>query len=94
MSFDIRPLLPILAAMRPRFSSICFVSCLAFVLLTGASLASAAELKPTIEFNGLPDRPEKIQFPPLTYEPPNQADYRVQLKSGPVAYIEIGRAHV
>ncbi len=56
-----------------------------------ASLASAAELKPTIEFNGLPDRPEKIQFPPLTYEPPNQADYRVQLKSGPVAYIAADR---
>ena len=77
--------------MRPCFSSIGFVSCLAFVLVTGASLASAAELKPTIEFNGLPDRPEKIQFPPLTYEPPNQADYRVQLKSGPVAYIAADR---
>jgi len=35
----------------------------------------------------IPDRPEKLQFPPLTYEPPDPAEYRVQLKSGPVAYV-------
>lgn len=35
----------------------------------------------------IPDRPEKLQFPPLNYEPPNQADYRVVLKAGPVAYV-------
>ena len=35
----------------------------------------------------IPDRPEKLQFPPLQYDPPNPADYRVQLKSGPVAYL-------
>jgi zinc protease len=35
----------------------------------------------------IPDRPEKLTFPPLTYEPPNPADYRVQLKAGPVAYL-------
>jgi zinc protease len=35
----------------------------------------------------IPDRPEKLSFPPLNYEPPNAADYRVQLKSGPVAYV-------
>ena len=32
-------------------------------------------------------RPEKISFRALNYEPPNAADYRVQLKSGPVAYV-------
>ncbi len=37
--------------------------------------------------SGIPDRPEKLQFPPLTYEPPKAADYRVALKSGPVAYV-------
>ena len=35
----------------------------------------------------IPDRPEKLKFPKLNYEPPNPADYRVQLKSGPVAYL-------
>jgi len=40
---------------------------------------------------GIPDRPEKLKFPALTYEPPNAADLRVQLKSGPVAYIAPNR---
>src|SRR5262245_18438897 len=35
----------------------------------------------------IPDRPEKLSFPSLVYEPPRPADYRVQLKSGPVAYV-------
>lgn len=35
----------------------------------------------------IPDRPEKLSFPPLTYEPPDPAQYRVPLKSGPVAYV-------
>lgn len=35
----------------------------------------------------IPDRPEKLSFPPLTYEPPNPANYRVPLKAGPVAYV-------
>jgi zinc protease len=36
---------------------------------------------------GIPDRPEKLAFPPLVYEPPAPEAYRVQLKSGPVAYV-------
>lgn len=35
----------------------------------------------------IPARPEKINFPPLKYEPPVADNFRVQLKSGPVAYI-------
>lgn len=35
----------------------------------------------------IPDRPEKLDFPPLKFEPPDPADHRVQLKSGPVAYV-------
>ena len=35
----------------------------------------------------IPDRPEKLTFPPLTFEPPNPTDFRVQLKAGPVAYV-------
>jgi predicted Zn-dependent peptidase len=36
---------------------------------------------------GIPDRPEKLSFPKLEYEPPAPEKYRVQLKSGPVAYV-------
>lgn len=35
----------------------------------------------------IPDRPEKLVFPPLHYEPPAPAEYRVPLKAGPVAYV-------
>jgi zinc protease len=35
----------------------------------------------------IPDRPEKLSFPPFKYEPPVPDNFRVQLKSGPVAYI-------
>ena len=35
----------------------------------------------------IPDRPEKLSFAPLKYEPPVANDFRVQLKTGPVAYL-------
>jgi len=35
----------------------------------------------------IPDRPEKLSFPPLVYEPPAPESYRIKLKSGPVAYV-------
>ena len=35
----------------------------------------------------IPDRPEKLKFSPLVYNPPNPADYRVKLPSGAVVYI-------
>jgi len=35
----------------------------------------------------IPDRPEKLTYPALTYEPPEPAKFRVALKSGPVAYV-------
>jgi predicted Zn-dependent peptidase len=35
----------------------------------------------------IPKRPEELKFPPLNFEPPKADDYRVVLKSGPVAYI-------
>ena len=40
-----------------------------------------------VEANDIPDRPEKLNFPPLKYEPPAPDQFRVQLKSGPVAYL-------
>src|SRR5688572_27650059 len=35
----------------------------------------------------IPDRPEKLTFPALEYHPPDPRQYRVQLGSGPVAYL-------
>ncbi|MGE3309240.1 MAG: M16 family metallopeptidase [Limisphaerales bacterium] len=35
----------------------------------------------------IPDRPEKLRYPALTFEPPDPAAYRVELKAGPVAYV-------
>ncbi len=35
----------------------------------------------------IPDRPEKLTFPPLVYEPPTADKYRVPLNTGPVAYV-------
>ena len=35
----------------------------------------------------IPDRPEKLTFPPLVYDPPKPGDYRVVLKPGVVVYI-------
>src|SRR5947208_10431607 len=39
------------------------------------------------ERSTIPDRPEKLQFPPLVYEPPSPEKFRVPLKAGPVAYV-------
>jgi predicted Zn-dependent peptidase len=60
------------------------------IFALAASLASwtaLAEPSAAPSRNDIPDRPEKLSFPPLVYEPPAPADYRVQLKSGPVAYV-------
>lgn len=35
----------------------------------------------------IPDRPEKLTFPPLQYEPPKPGDYRVPLQAGPMAIV-------
>src|SRR5439155_8886999 len=39
----------------------------------------------------IPDRPEKLRYPPLVYEPPAPEKFRVVLKSGPVAYVVADR---
>ena len=51
-----------------------------FALVTLACAAGAST--PVI-----PDRPEKLKFPPLDYEPPDPKAFRVELKTGPVAYV-------
>ena len=35
----------------------------------------------------IPDRPEKLTFPPFEFQPPKPEQHRVPLKSGPVAYV-------
>lgn len=69
--------------MNPLFATLSLA-----VLLPAAAPAQAL---PKPAAGKIPDRPEKLKFPPLAYEPPNQADFRVQLKSGPVAYVAADR---
>ena len=37
--------------------------------------------------DAIPDRPEKLTYRALKYEPPDPKQFRVQLKGGPVAYV-------
>jgi zinc protease len=55
------------------------------ILLAGTVWMATAST-PTI-----PDRPEKLKFPPLDYEPPNPKAFRAELKNGPVAYVASDR---
>jgi zinc protease len=59
-------------------------------IFAGWSLAGASLAQPKFA-SAIPDRPEKLEFPPLLYEPPSQTSFRVQLKSGPVAYVAADR---
>jgi len=69
--------------MNPSFVALFLVPWLASV--------TPAMAQPKPAAGKIPERPEKLKFPPLAYEPPDQADYRVQLKSGPVAYVAADR---
>jgi predicted Zn-dependent peptidase len=57
-----------------------------------AVLLIALAVGPLGAADAIPDRPEKLQFPPLQYEPPKAADYRVVLSQGTVAYLAPDRA--
>jgi zinc protease len=39
--------------------------------------------------SSIPDRPEKLTYPPLQYEPPSPESLRVKLKTGPIAYVAV-----
>ena len=75
-----------------RHSS-CAVQVLGFLLLFGCAGTAPKERAPQAVSNakGIPERPEKLAFPPLTYEPPAPEKFRVTLKSGPVAYVVADR---
>lgn len=68
---------------RSRLRTCSLSHVLTFALLAGTASAAAPEI---------PDRPEKLTFPPLVYNPPAPADYRVPLAAGPVAYLVPDRA--
>jgi zinc protease len=56
-------------------------------LVTALALGGLTTATATAADPAIPDRPEKLQYPALSYQPPKPADYRVQLRAGPVAYI-------
>jgi zinc protease len=60
-----------------KFYFIGIALCIGTVVAAAADQASGS----------IPDRPEKLEFPPLTYEPPAPEQFRVALQSGPVAYV-------
>ncbi|MBM3833309.1 MAG: insulinase family protein [Verrucomicrobia bacterium] len=72
---------PITAALRRRATFWLFLLMAATAI--GERLA-AAQPSPNRE---IPDRPEKLAFKPLVYEPPHPSEYRVALRSGPIAYV-------
>jgi predicted Zn-dependent peptidase len=76
-----------LKAGAPACSRSGLLACLVFSL-AGFAPASA---QPKPAAGKIPERPEELTFPPLVYEPPAPADFRVQLKSGPVAYVAADR---
>jgi predicted Zn-dependent peptidase len=65
--------------------SLIFHAALPSVLLGGICLLGNPS--PALAQIAIPDRPEKLAFPALVYEPPVPADFRVPLKAGPIAYV-------
>ena len=56
-------------------------------LVLAAVLVTAFSTSPAPAQVAIPDRPEKLTYPPLTYEPPAPEKFRMALKSGPIAYV-------
>jgi len=68
--------------------SIFSVAVVAAVLTQGcASKKCCPPAKTATAAAVIPDRPEKLTFPPFVFQPPKAEPYRVPLKSGPVAYV-------
>jgi zinc protease len=74
--------------MKPLFA----VLPVSVAVLVGAGCSSADKAKSasprrTSAAHTIPSRPEQLRHPPLNYEPPNPADYRILLPSGAIAYL-------
>lgn len=65
------------------------IQTLCILALLGCAAVASAQVKPAA--GKVHDRPEKLKVPPLVYEPPSQTDFRVELKSGPIAYVAADR---
>ena len=66
------------------------VSAIALALLIGLGFPGSISRRAhaaDISSSSIPDRPEKLEYPPLAYIPPAPELFRVALKSGPVAYV-------
>lgn len=59
----------------------------AFAAPLAAQQPASSAKRATTSRASIPTRPEKLSFPPLSYEAPTPASYRVKLASGPVAYV-------
>ncbi len=59
-----------------------FLSTPSMVLVLSGLLAGQSSFAAAI-----PDRPEKLTYAGLTFEPPSPVDYRIVLRAGPVAYV-------
>lgn len=51
------------------------------------AIVATISFSSAVRADDIPDRPEKLNFPPLKYEPPAPEHFRVPLKAGPVAYL-------
>src|ERR1035438_3993624 len=56
-------------------------------VLGAAALFACLSPSPLPAQSAIPDRPEKLTYPTLVYEPPAPEKFRVLLKNGPVAYV-------
>jgi predicted Zn-dependent peptidase len=73
------------------FASLTAILLLAFTTLSTPAIPAPVEPEARASSSSIPDRPEKLSFPPLVYEPPTPEDYRVALKAGPTAYVASDR---
>ena len=73
--------------MKRYFSSHIFGIALAASLIQGCATKCRLPVTPATASSSIPDRPEKLTFPPFEFTPPKAEQYRVELKSGPVAYV-------
>ncbi|MBE0545405.1 MAG: insulinase family protein [Verrucomicrobia bacterium] len=51
------------------------------------SASARDQAAPATSSADIPDRPEKLTFPPFEFQPPEPEPHRVALRSGPVAYV-------
>lgn len=72
--------------MKTRSSMVSLAVCVAWLLQSACGTASA-QLPSAARQAAIPDRPEKLTFPPFEFQPPRPETYRVPLQSGPVAYV-------